>query len=45
MNKTKIERLKEQGWEIGNTSDFLSLSREEMAFIDLKLEIKLFLET
>lgn len=39
MNKTKIERLKAQGWEIGNTSDFLSLSREEIAFIDLKIAL------
>lgn len=39
MNQTKIERLKAQGWEIGNTSDFLSLSREEMAFIDLKIAL------
>lgn len=39
MNKTKIERLKAQGWEIGNTSNFLSLSPEEMAFIDLKIAL------
>ncbi|WP_308256693.1 hypothetical protein [Geminocystis sp. GBBB08] len=39
MNKTKIERLKARGWEIGNTSDFLNLSREEIAFIDLKIAL------
>lgn len=39
MKKTKIERLKAKGWEMGNTQDFLGLSREEMAFIDLKIAL------
>lgn len=39
MNNSKIERLKAQGWEVGNASDFLGLSNEERAFIDLKIAL------
>jgi len=39
MEQTKIERLKAEGWEVGNTSDFLGLTPEELAFIDLKIAL------
>ena len=39
MNNSKIERLKAQGWEVGDASNFLGLSDEEMAFIDLKIAL------
>lgn len=39
MNNSKIERLKAQGWEVGDSSDFLGLTHEEMAFIDLKIAL------
>jgi DNA-binding XRE family transcriptional regulator len=39
MNNSKIKQLKAQGWQVGNASDFLGLSKEEMAFIDLKIAL------
>jgi ribosome-binding protein aMBF1 (putative translation factor) len=37
MKKAKQERLKKAGWKVGSTKDFLSLSNEEAALIELKL--------
>ena len=39
MDNAKIKRLKAQGWEVGDTSDFLGLTSEEIALIDLKIAI------
>lgn len=39
MNNSKIERFKSQGWEVGDSSDFLGLTPQETAFIDLKLAL------
>lgn len=39
MNETKKERLKAAGWRTGDAADFLALSPEEAAFIDLKLAL------
>ena len=39
MDNNKINRLKSQGWEVGNTADFLKLSQEEIALIDLKIAL------
>jgi transcriptional regulator with XRE-family HTH domain len=36
MDKKKIERLKEHGWKVGDAADFLGLSKEEEAYIELK---------
>lgn len=33
----KKKRLEEKGWKVGNTSDFLNLSPEEVAYVDLKV--------
>ena len=37
MKKTKKERIEAAGWRIGTTAEFLGLSKEEAAFIDMKL--------
>jgi DNA-binding XRE family transcriptional regulator len=39
MNKTKSERLAAAGWQVGSTADFLELSAEEAAFVELKLAL------
>ncbi len=37
MRKEKVKRLESKGWKIGSAEDFLGLSPEESAYIDLKL--------
>jgi len=39
MKKTKKDRLKSAGWKFGSTTDFLDLSPEEVAFIEVKLAL------
>ncbi|MGB4592224.1 MAG: helix-turn-helix domain-containing protein [Coriobacteriia bacterium] len=39
MNKTKVNRLKTAGWRVGDASDFLELTDEEAAFVELKLAL------
>jgi predicted XRE-type DNA-binding protein len=39
MRKAKQNRLEEKGWKIGSADDFLDLSPEESAYIDLKLRL------
>ncbi len=39
MRKTKQKRLESKGWKIGNTDEFLELSPEESAYIEVKLEL------
>ncbi len=39
MRKEKIKRLESKGWKVGSAKDFLSLSPEESAYIDLKLNL------
>jgi len=39
MDKKKRERLEAAGWRAGDTSDFLELTAEETAFIELKLAL------
>ena len=39
MRKAKRERLKRAGWRVGSTREFLGLSEEEAAFIELKLSL------
>jgi len=39
MNETRKSRLERKGWKFGSTQDFLGLSAEESAYIDLKLRL------
>jgi predicted XRE-type DNA-binding protein len=39
VNKAKENRLKAAGWRVGNASDFLDLTDEEAAFVELKLAL------
>jgi len=39
MKKTKRARLEAAGWKVGSVRDFLELSEEEEAFIELKLAL------
>ena len=37
MNQSKQKRLESKGWKVGSVQDFLKLSSEETAYIELKL--------
>ncbi len=39
MDKKKKELLKTKGWKVGSTEEFLDLSEEELAYIELKLSL------
>jgi predicted XRE-type DNA-binding protein len=39
MHKTKKDRLASDGWRTGDAADFLKLSAEEAAFVELKLAL------
>ena len=39
MNTAKRKRLQTKGWKVGTASDFLSLSSEESAYVELKLAL------
>ena len=39
MNKSKRKKLESKGWKVGTTQDFLELSNEEAAYIELKLAL------
>lgn len=39
MKKAKKDRLEAAGWRVGSTADFLDLSRDEVAFIEMKLAL------
>ena len=39
MDSKKKKRLEEKGWRIGSTEDFLELSAEESAYIELKMAL------
>ena len=39
MNKAKRRRLEAAGWKIGDASDFLDLTPQEVAFIEIKLAL------
>jgi len=36
MDKNKQERLKKKGWKIGTVKDFLELTSEEEAYVELR---------
>ena len=44
MNKTKKENLESNGWRVGSASEFLGLSAEEEAYIELKISLSRFLQ-
>ena len=39
MRENKKKRLKARGWKVGSAKDFLGLSDQEAAFIELKLRL------
>ena len=39
MNKNKKEKLEQSGWTVGSVDEFLGLSPEESAYIELKLAL------
>jgi ribosome-binding protein aMBF1 (putative translation factor) len=39
MRKEKKKRLEAKGWKIGTAKDFLDLSEEESAYIELKIRL------
>lgn len=39
MNKRKRKRLQSAGWKVADTSEFLGLSEEEAALVELKLRL------
>jgi DNA-binding XRE family transcriptional regulator len=39
MDKNKVELLKAKGWKVGSTEEFLDLSEEELAYIELKISL------
>lgn len=43
MRERKRDRLEAAGWRIGSVSDFLELSPEEAAFVEVKLALADFL--
>lgn len=39
MNTTKRKRLETKGWKVGTAREFLNLSPDESAFVELKLAL------
>ena len=39
MRKTKKERLEKKGWKVGSVDEFLDLTSEELAYIEMKLRL------
>jgi ribosome-binding protein aMBF1 (putative translation factor) len=39
MDKTKRQRLERKGWKIGSVKEFLALTPEESAYLELKLAL------
>jgi len=44
MNKSKKEALEQKGWNVGSAGEFLGLTPEEEAYIELKLSLSHFLQ-
>ena len=44
MEKKKLMKLQKQGWKVGSASDFLKLSQEESAYIELKVSLAQYLQ-
>lgn len=45
MNDAKKQRLVEKGWTVGNAEDFLQLSADEAAYVELRLKLSNSLRT
>ncbi|HUI65689.1 MAG TPA: helix-turn-helix domain-containing protein [Bacteroidota bacterium] len=39
MNKAKKRRLERRGWRVGTPAEFLNLTPEERAYVELKLRL------
>ncbi len=39
MNKQKKNKLEKKGWKFGSAEEFLGLSEEESAYIELKMKL------
>ena len=39
MNESKRKRLAEKGWKVGSAEEFLQLSADEAAYVELKLRL------
>jgi DNA-binding XRE family transcriptional regulator len=39
MKNEKRARLEKKGWKVGDAADFLELSKEEAAFVELKIAL------
>ena len=39
MKESKLDRLRDAGWKVGSAEEFLDLSKEEVALVDLKLSL------
>jgi ribosome-binding protein aMBF1 (putative translation factor) len=45
MRKAKKERLEKKGWKVGTVQDFLGLSDEEAAYVELRFRLATTLRT
>jgi ribosome-binding protein aMBF1 (putative translation factor) len=43
MNSSKIEKLNKKGWKVSSASEFLNLSVEESAYVELKVSLSQYL--
>lgn len=41
MRASKRKRLEAKGWGVGGTAEFLNLSSEEAAYVELKINLAL----
>jgi transcriptional regulator with XRE-family HTH domain len=39
MNRAERKRLEEAGWQVGSTADFLGLTPQESAYIELRIRL------
>ena len=39
MDKRKLERLQSKGWRVGGADEFLGLTPEEVAFVEVRLAL------
>lgn len=44
MNESKKKRLEKRGWKFGDAADFLKLTPDEQAYIEMKLSLAKTLE-
>jgi predicted XRE-type DNA-binding protein len=44
MNMKKKKALEQRGWKIGDAGEFLGLTPEEKAYVELKLSLALYLQ-